>query len=144
MKPHVVWCTTRCFDYPPGEVEVCLRGGWEGYFDFFIAKFDKHLEVSEFLIAVLRIYISTLPVHKIEHQSSTVFNCKISYHRVDQRLVSISEICSQPTRSFVDGLRGPLPIWYVQGLEPSIFPRRILKPAILHSASTQQLQCRYH
>ena len=51
-----------------------------------------------------------------------------THHRIDQGLVSISQVCGEPSGRFLEGLGGPLSVWNMQRSEAAVFGGRILKP----------------
>ena len=53
LEPDIGGDGAGGFDEAAREVEVGLRGGGEGDFDFFVAKLAEHFEVCPFLFAVL-------------------------------------------------------------------------------------------
>lgn len=51
-----------------------------------------------------------------------------THHWIDQGLVSISQVRGEPSWRFLEGFRGPLPIWNMQWSEASVLFGGILKP----------------
>jgi hypothetical protein len=100
LNRYIVRDYSGCLDQALSEVEVCLRCGGEGDFDFLVSELYEHLEVVPFLRAV---------------------------HGIYQTLVTVSKIGRQPSRRLVDGFARPLAIWEVQRLESLVFLPRLFE-----------------
>ena len=53
-----------------------------------------------------------------------------THHWIDQGLVSISQVCREPSRRLLEGFRGPLSIGNIQWFEASVLFGGILKPEV--------------
>ncbi|MNG99833.1 hypothetical protein D3C79_590120 [compost metagenome] len=88
------------FDQHAHEVEIGLRGRRERGFDFLHANLHQGLPEAQFLLRI---------------------------HRLDQRLVAITQVGAAPDRRFGDGLRRPGTVWQVDGREGAVLLRRVFE-----------------
>lgn len=64
-----------------------------------------------------------------------------THHRIDQGLVSISQVCGEPSGWFLEGLGRPLPIWNMQRSEATVFSGGVLKPVWVCRSARAGLRC---
>ncbi len=82
------------FHAPAGKVEIRLRGGWKTDFDFL----ETHVQ------------------QQLEHARLAIMT-----HRIDQRLIAVTQVHRTPDRGLVDGLAGPCAVGNVDDRIRAIF-----------------------
>lgn len=62
-----------------------------------------------------------------QHSGHALFGFE-TYHGVNQTLVAVAQVCSQPSRGFGQGLGRPLAVGEVDGRERLVFLGGVLEP----------------
>ena len=101
LNGHVIR-DVAALDQLANEVEVGLRGGRETHFDFLQAHCQQALEEAHLLLGV---------------------------HRLDQRLVAVTQVGGQPDRRLVDDLVWPCAVWNLDLGERAVLTGRVFEHA---------------